>query len=324
MPRVAADELMGRRVVVRRVTGGTGGRPRYADVVGVLVAAGPAMLSVRRRNRSLVDIPRSEVHLVKAVPAAPADVLALEEVAVAGWPAPETRWLGRWLLRAAGGFTGRANSVLPLGAPDRPLADALAAVRSWYAERGLPARVVIPTPAREALDAALAARGWTDYNHVQVLTADVGIALAGLPERPDLPPVAVEDTPADDWVSAYHYRGGGGLPPVGRAILTGARQPGFAVVRSGDAVLAIARASVDDGWVGVTAVEVDQVHRRRGLGRHVMRALLEWAAERGATDAYLQVARENAAALALYDRLGFAPHHRYHYRIEPDGPPHPV
>jgi N-acetylglutamate synthase len=330
MPRVAAGELVGRKVVVRRIMGGPGtgpggpgGRARYTDVVGVLVAAGPATLSVRRRNKSLVDIPRSEVHVVKPVPAAPADVLALERVALAGWPAPDTRWLGRWLLRAAEGFTGRANSVLPLGEPGRPLDEALAEVSAWYGERGLPARVVIPTPAREALDAALGARGWTDYNHVEVLTADVGVALAGLPERPDLPPVAVEDTPADDWIGAYHYRGGGPLPQVGRAILTGVRQPGFAVVRTGGtagAVLAIARASIDDGWIGVTAVEVDPAHRRRGLGAHVMRALLEWAAERGADSAYLQVAVENGPALALYDRLGFSRHHRYHYRIAPGGP----
>ena len=325
MPRVAAGELVGRKVVVRRITGGSGstsgGRPRYADVVGVLVAAGPATLSVRRRNRSLVDIPRSEVYLVKPVPAAPADVLALEEVALAGWPAPDTRWLGRWLLRAAEGFTGRANSVLPLGDPGRPLDEALAEVAAWYGERGLRPRVVIPVPAREALDEALAARGWTLYNPTQVLTADVEVTLRTLPERPDLPPVTIEDTPADDWIGAYHFRGGGGLPQVGRAILTGSRQPGFAVVRAGGtagAVLAIGRASVDDGWVGVTAVEVDPGHRRRGLAGHVLRELLRWAAERAATSAYLQVAEENGAALALYQRLGFAPHHRYHYRLAPD------
>ncbi|MFL6129307.1 MAG: GNAT family N-acetyltransferase [Mycobacteriales bacterium] len=269
-----------------------------------------------------MDIPRSEVHLVKPVPAAAADVLALEEIAVHGWPAPDTRWLGRWLLRAAADFTGRANSVLPLGDPGRPLDRALAEVEAWYAERGLPARVVIPTPAREALDRALADRGWTDYNPTEVLTADVEVTLGALPARTDLPPVEIEDTPSDDWIGAYHYRGGGGLPQVGRAILTGSRQPGFALVRSGGAVLAIARASVDEGWVGVTAVEVDPAHRRRGLGRHVMREVLRWAAERDAASAYLQVAGENAAALALYDRLGFAPHHRYHYRIAP-GPPSP-
>lgn len=321
MPPVAADELVGRKVVVRRVTGGAGadplGRRHHADVVGILIREDPAILRVRRRNNSVVDIPRSEVLVLKPVPAAPAAVLALEEVAALGWPAPDSRWLGRWLLRAAEGFTGRANSVLPLGDPGRPLDEALAEVSAWYAERGLPARVVVPTPAREALDAALGARGWVAYNPTQVLTADVEVTLARLPVRADLPPVAVEAAPGDDWFGAYHYRGGGPLPQVGRALLTGAREPGFAVVRDGGAVLAIARASVDEGWVGVTAVEVDPAHRRRGLASHVMRELLRWGAGLGAHSAYLQVAAENAPALALYDRLGFAPHHRYRYRIAP-------
>ncbi len=321
MPRVAADELVGRKVVVRRITGGPdagpSGRRHYTDVVGILVREDPATLSVRRRNNSVVDIPRSEVHVLKQVPAAPVDVLALEEVAAKGWQAPDSRWLGRWLLRAAEGFTGRANSVLPLGDPGRPLDEALAEVHAWYGERGLPARMVVPAPAREALDGALEARGWTAYNPTVVLVADVAVTLGRLPARADLPPVLVEPVPGDDWLGAYHYRGGEPLPQVGRAIMTAARAPGFAVVRSGGTVLAIARASVDDGWVGVTAVEVDPAHRRRGLASHVMRELLRWADGLGAHSAYLQVAAENAPALALYDRLGFAPHHRYRYRLSP-------
>jgi ribosomal protein S18 acetylase RimI-like enzyme len=329
MPRVAAAEPVGRRVVVRRAVLRPDDRPRYADVVGVLVDAGPAALSVRRRDGTVVEVPRAEVRVLKVVPAAPADVLALEEVAALGWPAPHTRRLGRWLLRAAEGWTGRANSVLPLGDPGLPLDDALAEVTAWYAGHGLPGRLAIPLPGREALDAALARRGWSAYNHTQVLTADVGVTLRSLPERADLPPVEIEPVPGDDWVAAYHYRGDSGLPPVGRAILTGSERPGFAVVRSGRSggsggsaspALAIARASLDRGWMGVTAVEVDPAHRRRGLASHVMRALLGWAAESGAPDVYLQVADENEAALALYDRIGFAPHHRYHYRLAPAQP----
>jgi ribosomal protein S18 acetylase RimI-like enzyme len=86
-------------------------------------------------------------------------------------------------------------------------------------------------------------------------------------------------------------------------------------------VLAIGRASLDQGWVGVTAVEVDPEHRRRGLAVHVMRGLLGWAGEAGVADAYLQVADENAPALALYGRIGFGLHHRYHYRLVPPAEP---
>lgn len=314
---MAAVELLGRTVVVRRVAGGGDGAGpgRWTDVVGVLVDAGPSSITVRRRDRSLVEVARSEVGVLKSVPASPRDVLALEEVAAAGWPAPQQRWLGRWLLRAADGWTGRANSVLPLGDPGRPLDEALAEVTRWYADQGLPARFVIPRPARELLDGALAGRGWTAYNPTQVRTADLEVLLRDWPE-PALP-VTVEAGPSAEWLGLYHYRGGSGLPPVARRILTASPSAGYAVLRDGGRPVAIARGSVDAGWVGVTAVEVAADRRREGLGTAVMRGVLGWAAGRGATDVYLQVAEENAGALGLYDRLGISRHHGYHYRLAP-------
>ena len=45
-----------------------------------------------------------------------------------------------------------------------------------------------------------------------------------------------------------------------------------------------------------------------------MRALVEHAASLGAEELYLQVETDNAAAIALYARLGFTTHHDYHYR----------
>jgi GNAT superfamily N-acetyltransferase len=313
MPRMAAGTPVGHKVVVRRVAGDRG--DRLADVVGILVEAGPEVLVVRRRDGGLVEVPRSAVTALKTVPAAPRDVLALEEIAALGWPAPETRWLGRWLLRAAEGWTGRGNSVLPLGEPGLPLDEALAEVTGWYGARGLPARFTIPTPAREALDEALTARGWRPYNPTAVLTGDLEVLLRRLPAPTR--PVTVEPAPGEDWLGLYHYRGSTTLPPVARAVLTGARDAGFAVLRDGGRPLAIARGSVDAGWVGVTAVEVDAAHRRQGLGTAVMRAILDWGRARGAVSAYLQVAADNAAALALYDALGFARHHNYHYTLAP-------
>jgi N-acetylglutamate synthase len=311
MPRMAAGDPVGHKVVVRRVAGHA-----LTDIVGVLVDAGPDALVVRRRDGSRVEVARSAVTALKAVSAAPRDVLALEEVAALGWPAPETRWLGRWLLRAAEGWTGRGNSVLPLGEPGLPLDEALAAVTGWYGERGLTARFTIPTPARELLDGVLTARGWQPYSPTEVLTGDLEVLLRRLPavDRP----VAIEAGPDADWLGLYHYRGGTELPPVARTLLAGARDPGFAVLRDGGRPVAIARGSVDEGWIGVTAVEVAATHRRRGLGTAVMRAILDWGRSHGAVSAYLQVAAENAGALALYDTLGFARHHGYHYTVAPD------
>jgi ribosomal protein S18 acetylase RimI-like enzyme len=93
----------------------------------------------------------------------------------------------------------------------------------------------------------------------------------------------------------------------------------FATVRDGGAVVAIARAVLDAGWAGVTAVEVAPSHRRRGLAVAVMRALCEWARAGSASRMWLQVAEENTAALGLYRRLGFGLHHRYQYMLGPAG-----
>ena len=343
MPRVALADLLGRRVVVRRVVERSTAGTRYADVVGVLVAADPGRLAVRRADGSVHAVDLADVHRVKPVRPAPADILALEEVAALGWPAPDAEWLGRWLLRAAGGWTGRANSVLPLGDPGLALDPALAEVAAWYGARGLRPRFQLPLPARAPLGDALAARGWTAYNPTAVLTADVEVTLAALADRADLPPVLLEPVPSAGWLGAYHYRGGTELPPFAVRVMTAAERPVFASVTDGGTVAAIARGVLDRGWLGVTAVEVAASHRRQGLATHIMRALLDWASRGSATrgsatggsatggwaaggwaagdravSAYLQVAEENEAALAFYERLRFARHHRYQYVLAPE------
>ena len=72
-------------------------------------------------------------------------------------------------------------------------------------------------------------------------------------------------------------------------------------------------AAYADDWVGFRGIEVSPDHRRQGLGRVIMCALVDWAAELGATTAYLQVLGHNEPALALYEGLGFTTHHQYAY-----------
>ena len=242
----------------------------------------------------------------------------LEQVAALGWPAPDTRAMGGWLLRAADGWTGRANSVLPLGSPDRPLDAALTAVRQWYAERGLPARFQIPLPLRSDLDAELDRRGWEAYNPTLVRVARIDEVRAVARDR-RLPAAIFDSTPSEAWLGAYHYRGGSHLPPVAVRVMTAAADPVFASVTVDGVLAGIGRAVVDydtdgQGWCGITALETVPEFRRMGIGQHLVVALLTWAFGRGASQVYLQVMEDNVAAHAMYDRLGFTTSHSYHYR----------
>jgi len=76
-------------------------------------------------------------------------------------------------------------------------------------------------------------------------------------------------------------------------------------------------AAYADDWVGFRGIEVAPEHRRQGLARTIMAALLGWGAELGATTAYLQVLGHNAPALALYGSMGFQTHHAYAYLTPP-------
>jgi N-acetylglutamate synthase len=249
-------------------------------------------------------------------------ITELERMAAAHWRGTEEEWLGDWLLRAAGGFTGRANSALPLGDPGLPLEAALAEVTRWYRARALPPMIAVPTPIAadspgQELDRQLSRRMWaTRSGPAFVMLADLPLP-ARAAEFPAGRDVQVSREPDDAWAARYHYRGQDHLPPVARQVLTSAEEQSFVSIRDGATVLAIARLSVAGGWAGLTAVEVHPGHRRQGLGVAITAAAGQEAARRGVSRLFLQVEVDNAPAQALYAGLGFRFSHRYHYRVAP-------
>lgn len=256
-------------------------------------------------------------------------IAELERAAALGWRAPEEDALGEWLLRAAGGFTGRANSALAIGDPGAPLPAAIDEVCRWYLARELTPMIAVPVPldgsgpgADDAgsadVDGYLAGCGWSiRANAATVMTAaPAAVTRAAAPEgvRIDVAP-----EPGRAWLDCYHYRGLE-LPPVALALLMSAPWQGFASARSGGETIAVGRVAAGAGWAGLTAVEVGPAHRRQGLASAITRALADAAAGQGATRLYLQVENDNHAARKLYRRVGFTEHHGYHYRIAPATP----
>lgn len=59
----------------------------------------------------------------------------------------------------------------------------------------------------------------------------------------------------------------------------------------------------DDGWIG--GMGTVPSHRRRGLGRAALEAVLAQARERGAAQVRLEVIEQNTPARRLYEQLGF-------------------
>lgn len=304
------DSLVGQRIVLRYRRGTATGGPAFSDVVGELIALAEDTATVSSR-RGPVTVQRGDIALVRAVAANRGEILELERISRRGWRAREVVDLDGWELHADRGWTGRANSVLPLRTPGRPVAELVAAAGRFFADRGLPLQIQLPLPARGLLDAELAGRCWTLERPTIMLTRALPV-----PPAEDRGDVSLSTEPSPRWLAAYHYRGEE-LPPHAVELLTRHDSVRFAaVVRHGELV-GIARGAVDEGWLGVTAVEVSPEHRRSGVATELMLALQSWGYGAGASRCYLQVEAGNSAAVALYQRLGFTEHHRYHYRIEP-------
>ncbi|QJT03903.1 GNAT family N-acetyltransferase [Streptomyces asoensis] len=312
---------VGKRVSVRCLTeaGTTGGK--FTDTVGVLTSWDAGVLVITRKSGESVRIDASSLVAGKVVPAAPArrrgpaaGYEELAQVASRAWRPLESARLGEWELRAAAGFTRRANSVLPLGAPGIPLDEALDVVRHWYGERGLPAYVQTTTGAegtQELLCAELERRGWE-----REVTAELWIgALAPLADRAEAEGVVLAREADEAWLARYQRKG---VSEVALKVLGSGPSVWFASVPgdSGGAPAAIGRCVVDGRWAGFAAVEVDPAQRRRGLATVVMAALARRALEEGASAAWLQVEERNAGARALYAGMGFTAHHAYHHYRE--------
>lgn len=316
-----------RAVVRRRIEHGV------TDALGDLVAMDADTVSILTR-RGLVVIDRAAVVAAKQVPPKPsrrgAAHLAiarhdLERIMVDGWPPVEREELGGWLLRAAAGFTGRANSVLPLGDPGMPVSDAVDRCESWYDKRGLRHLFSLFGPVGFAVDddplgRELLGRGYEPFNDTLVLTA----ATAALP--PEAPRtsgahVQLESAPSQPWwdtwaawdarVAPVDEDNVG--PAVARTVMTSSPDQLFASLERNGDVVGVARIAFAHAWAGVFALHVAPDHRRTGVALQLMDALAGAARARGIPSMYLQVTKANSPAWGLYERLGFSVHHEYRY-----------
>ncbi len=326
LPPGLGPHCVGVRVVVRRVlpgeTGPSGG-PAMTDLLGVMEAWDETSTRIRGEDGTATEIAIADIVSGKPVPPRPSARMRVtaEQACLmsnASWPAVHTRPVGDWLLRASGGFSARANSVMAIGDPGRPFADAVQEALAFYAEHGLAAwaQVVVGSETGHRFEEAgwqVARPGEADSEFQLAPVAQSARAVRRLLPA-SAPDVRLDAEVSEAWLAndaratAHH--------DAAVAVLDGPAQVAFVSV--GDPVVAKGRIAVDGDWAGITDVWVSPAHRRQGLAVVVVDAMLEWAAERGATTAYLQVRGDNPPALALYATLGFRTHHTYRYLAAPD------
>ncbi len=164
----------------------------------------------------------------------------------------------------------------------------------------------------DVLDAALAARGYDLIDRVNVYVAPIDV----LTDKP-IPrvtaftiwePLAIM---AEIWAQ-------GGVGPARLDVMRRVKVRTGVLNRWNEKPGGVAFVGVHNGVAMVHAVEVLLHQRRQGVAEWLMRAAAIWAKERGAREIAVLCVAQNAAANALYRKLGFAVAGSYHYRQSAD------
>lgn len=239
----------------------------------------------------------------------------IEELSLLALPAFETEVYDGWVLRFAGGYTKRANSVNPLYPSAIDPAEKIAYCEKAYKDRGLPAVFKLTAQSTPAgLDRELEKRGYDrlDETSVRVLS---------LRDKWDAPSdIDIANRLTGEWLHGFARCSGIGdtdtVEKLNRILNHIAGETLFASVPSAEGIIACGLGVMGAGYLGCFDIVVDKAHRKMGHGRRIMEGLLAEGARQGAETAYLQVVVGNAPAEKLYESLGFREAYRYWYRMK--------
>lgn len=246
----------------------------------------------------------------------PAVVRSVQERAARAQPAERVEVFDGWWLRYEPLCGWWLGSVLPHeDVSEAELSRRVKLAEGFYRDLGEVARFQVTPPCCPSrLDAFLAERNYVMECPVSLrvgATADVVTRAAESPVQ-----VMVDNEVTETWLDVWAAVHEGADRDAERRMLQRVSNPQvFAVAKVGDEAVAVGRAVGESGWAGVFSMATVPHWRAHGLGGAVMTKLARWAETVNLPQMYLQVVRENLAALRLYERAGLREVAVYHYRI---------
>lgn len=249
------------------------------------------------------------------LPANLAEVRLLEELSMTALPALQTVYYDGWVLRFAAGHTRRANAIYPLYDSLLDIDHKIRRCETYYDQCRQPTIFkMTPLTYPAELDSILEQRGYRNDSGASIQT----LSLDHLEASPETG-VVLSTVLTDEWLQAYfrlnavpdrHY-------PTMRQMLSSVFPlMGCATLYHQGHLAAAGLGVVDQGFVGLFDIVVAPEHRRKGLGRQLVLALLNWGKQHGAAQAYLQVVPTNMPAINLYAALDFREVYQYRYRTK--------
>ena len=243
-------------------------------------------------------------------------VRKIEERSLNAWPALREILYDGWVLRFAGGFTRRSNSINPIYEGSQGVFEKTLACEDIYRERDLcPVFKISPLVHPRDLDEILVGRGYEKEatTSVQSLNLDTF-------EISSTPQTGVAENACATWLEDYEK-----LQTMddqekrcfALILCQTAARIFYLPLQENGKMVAAGLSILEGDHVGLYGLITDSDHRGKGLGKQMVVDALCHARKLGANLAYLQVLMKNDPALQLYSRLGFREcYHYWHQTIQ--------
>lgn len=237
-----------------------------------------------------------------------------EELSFNSHPALQTQFYDGWFIRFSNGYTNRANSVSTLWPSALDPDEKINECERRYVRQSLPCVFKLTDGTDPALDKKLEARGYRIVTPTDLMVLDLNGRQF---PRGDC---VITDHVTREWLDTYFTLENYPEPKrvTAEQMLRAIRNETlYCRIEQDGKSIACASAVLERGYVTLANVIVDEACRGKGYGRQLCESLLSEAVKAGAHTAYLQVVQGNAAAIHLYELLGYRRLYSYWYRVKP-------
>ncbi len=239
----------------------------------------------------------------------------IEDLSINAWPSFKTELYDNWLIRFSHQYTLRTNCVEQLGTSTLPLDEKIDYCEQIYTDYNSPCIFKITPLISEQFDFMLARRDYTRLNETDVMTMtlkkwsyDSNIKKT----------VEISDTITNDWIFGV-FKLNNVTNPVHHDIVPNMfraipKKTIVAKIIADGQMAASGLGILDRNELGLYAIYTHAGYRERGYARAICNTILEKGKSMGATHSYLQVLKNNASAVNLYESLGYKSEYSYWFR----------
>ena len=236
----------------------------------------------------------------------------LEELSFNAHPSLQTQYYDGWVLRFANGYSSRANSVNMIYPSTIDINEKIEECEKRYSKNGLPCIFKVIDEDAEIIDGILNDRGYEIVTPTDVMVLDLEDKEYVSSES------VVTDYVIDEWLETYFtlekYTNKSTCDTVAQIRRMIQADTLYCILKEDGKNIACASAVIENGYVYIANVIVDEMYRGKGYGRRLCETLLAQAKKKGGRTSYLQVIQSNKIALNLYEKLGYEKIYSYWYR----------